>query len=46
MSCLAALQPFVQVKNIANTARVQEECSTLALRVDKFSAQVEFREFK
>lgn len=34
------------VKNIANTARVQEECSTLALRVDKFSAQVEFREFK
>ena len=32
--------------NIANTARVQEECSTVALSLDKYGSQVDFAEFK
>ena len=32
--------------NIANTSRVQEECSTLALSLDRFGSQVEFRDFR
>ena len=35
-----------QVMNIANISRVQEECSTLALSLDKFATEVVFGDFR